>query len=165
MILGSKESKLDEQGRLKLPATFKPFIEEFGKDVYITKFDEPCLRIYPRKQWENKIQMLYDAGVEYEPKVKRFLRQATCGSADRFDDQERILIPPELRRKVQINGVVIVKAGFPDGHLEVWDPGLHDRLENDQAVSDEDMRYISEIWKEREGNGGSAPPSPVGGSL
>ena len=53
--LGTPKTKLDERGRLKMPAEFKAFIErKYGKGFnafYITSRDGKSAEIYPLPEW------------------------------------------------------------------------------------------------------------------
>ena len=69
MFRGSHITRVDEKGRLKLPAEFKRQIdEEYGGQFYITSRDGKVAEIHPMREWE-----------EFEKKLARFvgLRSAT----------------------------------------------------------------------------------------
>ena len=48
MFLGTHEPKLDEKGRIILPARFR---EELAKGLVITKGQERCLYVFPAKEF------------------------------------------------------------------------------------------------------------------
>ena len=53
MFRGSHITRVDEKGRLKLPADFKRQIdEEYGGQFYITSRDGETAEIYPMREWE-----------------------------------------------------------------------------------------------------------------
>jgi hypothetical protein len=64
---GSPKAKLDDRGRLKMPAEFKAFIEKkYGKDFnafYITSREGLDAEIYPMPEWQ-----LYQARIFKMPK-------------------------------------------------------------------------------------------------
>ena len=53
MFRGNHPTRVDEKGRLKLPAEFKRRVEEvYGPLFYITSMDGKRAQIYPLKEWE-----------------------------------------------------------------------------------------------------------------
>src|SRR6516225_4486666 len=59
---GNPKTKLDERGRLKMPAEFKAFIErKYGKGFnafYITSMDGVSAEIYPMPEWRERYTKL-----------------------------------------------------------------------------------------------------------
>ena len=53
MFRGNHPTRVDEKGRLKLPAEFKRRVDElYGPQFYITSLDGKRAQIYPLKEWE-----------------------------------------------------------------------------------------------------------------
>ena len=53
MFRGNHPARVDEKGRLKLPAEFKRRVDEFyGPQFYITSKDGRRAEIYPLREWE-----------------------------------------------------------------------------------------------------------------
>ena len=53
MFRGNHPTRVDEKGRLKLPAEFKRRVDElYGPQFYITSKDGKRAEIYPLKEWE-----------------------------------------------------------------------------------------------------------------
>ncbi len=53
MFRGNHPTRVDEKGRLKLPADFKRRVDElYGPQFYITSKDGKRAEIYPLKEWE-----------------------------------------------------------------------------------------------------------------
>jgi MraZ protein len=60
-LRGNCQAKVDEKGRLKIPAVFLEALEEYGKQFYITSTTGDRARIYPMPVWseiENKLEKL-----------------------------------------------------------------------------------------------------------
>jgi MraZ protein len=52
VLMGHSPAKIDEKGRLKVPAGFRKIIEErFGPDCFITSMDGERALIYPLPVW------------------------------------------------------------------------------------------------------------------
>ena len=66
MFLGTHVPRLDEKGRLFLPAKFR---DQLSEGLVITKGQERCLFVYPNAEFERIAARLWDA-----PKTDRAVR-------------------------------------------------------------------------------------------
>jgi MraZ protein len=98
---GNPKTKLDDRGRLKMPAEFKAFIEKkYGKDFnafYIVSREGGDAEIFPMPEWQQ-----YHAKVIKMPRSlparKKLLERITLyGDRADMDPQGRLLMPEELR--------------------------------------------------------------------
>src|SRR6266567_2852270 len=73
MFRGNHPTRVDEKGRLKVPAEFKRVIDEkYGTQFYITSLDGKIAQVYPFEEWERIEQKL--AGLStFNPTKKKFL--------------------------------------------------------------------------------------------
>jgi MraZ protein len=113
MFRGNHPTRVDEKGRLKVPAEFKRVIDEkYGQQYYITSLDGKVAQVYPFEEWERIEQKL--AGLSnYNPPKKKFIdRSNYYGQQVEMDGQGRLLLPQLLRESGQIKGEVAVL-----GHL------------------------------------------------
>lgn len=109
MFRGNHPTRVDEKGRLKVPAEFKRVIDEkYGTQFYITSVDGKSAQIYPFEEWERIEQKL--AGLStYNPTKKKFLTRTNYwGQAAEMDNQGRLLLPQLLRDSAQLKGEVAV---------------------------------------------------------
>jgi len=109
MFRGNHPTRVDEKGRLKVPAEFKRVIEEkYGAQFYITSLDGKSAQIYPFEEWERIEQKL--AGLStFNPTKKKFLNRVNYwGQMVEMDSQGRLLMPQLLRDSAQIKGEVAV---------------------------------------------------------
>ncbi len=108
MLRGNSETKIDDKGRLKIPAAFKKvFEDEFPQTkFYVTSMDGKAARVYPMEEWtkiEEKLKSSFDpATADLKFKVNYY-----GGECD-MDAQGRVLIPQVLREKAGITGEVAV---------------------------------------------------------
>src|SRR2546428_7673451 len=52
MLRGNYPATVDGKGRLKIPTTFKAYLDEnYGPDLYVTSLDGQSVRIYPFSVW------------------------------------------------------------------------------------------------------------------
>ena len=53
MFRGNHPTRVDEKGRLKVPAEFKRLIDEkYGTQFYITSLDGKVAQVYPFEEWQ-----------------------------------------------------------------------------------------------------------------
>jgi MraZ protein len=120
-FIGNPTTKLDDRGRLKMPAEFKAFIDKkYGKDFkafYITSREGKDAEIYPMPEWR-----LHHAKVLQMPrslparKILLAMYNLYGGRVD-MDPQGRLLFPDELRSKGMVD--VEVKVSGEGGLLRV----------------------------------------------
>ncbi|HET6208580.1 MAG TPA: division/cell wall cluster transcriptional repressor MraZ [Terracidiphilus sp.] len=111
---GNPKTKLDERGRLKMPAEFKSFIErKYGKGFstfYITSMDGESAEIYPLPEWLERQKKVF-AMPQSNPARKMLLtRYNLYGDRADMDPQGRMQIPEELRTKADLSGEVKVSG-------------------------------------------------------
>jgi MraZ protein len=116
---GSHTARVDDKGRLKLPAQFKSLVEEhYGTALYVTSYDDRAVRIYPLPIWKQVEERVLKMPSTH-PLRDRFLdRVSYLGQATEFDSQGRFSITPRLRELAELSGDVAV-LGKVD-YLELW---------------------------------------------
>lgn len=116
MFLGTHFPKLDEKGRLILPAKFR---EELAQGLVLTKGQDRCLVLWPRSEFEAYATALR-ASAQANAKV-RALTRVFFSSAfdDSMDRQGRLTIPPVLREYAGLDRDLAVVGA--DNRIELWD--------------------------------------------
>ncbi len=120
MFRGSARAKLDEKGRLKLPAAYlEPLTAKFGPKLFITSMDGAAARIYPLEKWlEIEARMAAYDGL-FNPDLERFQQTVNYwGREAELDGQGRVVIHSPLREQAGIEGDCVV-MGDPSGFLTV----------------------------------------------
>jgi MraZ protein len=109
MFRGNHPTRVDDKGRLKVPAEFKRVIDEkYGQQFYITSLDGKSAQVYPFEEWERIEQKLASLST-FNPTKKKFLDRVNYyGQTVEMDGQGRLLIPQLLRDSAQIKGEVAV---------------------------------------------------------
>ena len=52
MLRGNYPATVDGKGRLKIPASFKAYLDEnYGADFYVTSLRGESVRVYPLPKW------------------------------------------------------------------------------------------------------------------
>lgn len=109
MFRGNHPTRVDEKGRLKLPAEFKRRIDEsYGAQFYITSKNGRVAEIYPLQEWEKIEQKLAEIP-GMNPAKKKFLDRVNYyGQMAEMDAQGRLLLPQILRESAKVMGDVVV---------------------------------------------------------
>ena len=118
MFRGNHPARVDEKGRLKVPAEFKRVVEEkYGRKFYITSLDGRVAHVYPFEEWE-RIELKLAGLSNFNPTKKKFLTRTNYyGQVVEMDGQGRLLLPQLLREEAGLKGDVAV-LGYLN-HLEV----------------------------------------------
>ncbi len=144
MFRGNHPTRVDEKGRLKVPAEFKRVIDEkYAQKFYITSLDGIVAQVYPFEEWE-RIEQKLAALSTFNPTKKKFLNRTNYyGQVVEMDGQGRLLVPQILREAAQIRGEVAVLGNLT--YLEVRNLEALDREIKEQAFSDEDIKILDEL--------------------
>lgn len=118
VFLGEHFPKLDEKGRLFLPAKFR---DPLQGGLVITKGQEHALYVFPRQEFLD-----YTARFESVPlsnkRARDYVRVLLSGASDELPDRQgRITIPSTLRQYAALSKeCAVIGAGT---RVEIWDAG------------------------------------------
>lgn len=116
MFLGTYSPRLDEKGRLALPAKYR---DDLAAGVVVTRGQERCLYVFPRAEFAERFAGLSQAPVGSR-KVREALRMlAAAAHDDAPDKQGRVTIPAQLRDYAGLGRDVVVVGAM--ARLEIWD--------------------------------------------
>ena len=115
MFLGTHTPRLDEKGRLILPAKFREGLDE---GVVITRGQERCLYVFPVAEFERLAEQLRQAPVTSK-QARDYLRVFLSGASDEdVDRQGRVTVPPALRSYAGLDrDCAVIGAGQ---RVEIW---------------------------------------------
>jgi MraZ protein len=146
MLRGSYTARMDEKGRLKIPASFKRYLDEkYGQaDFYVTSLTGEYTRIYPLQEWE-EIEKRLALLPTMDPAKRKFLdRTNYYGQMQQMDMQGRILIHTPLRATAELLGDVTIFGYLT--YIEVWSAERFRRLRlEEQPYTDEDAEAIARL--------------------
>jgi MraZ protein len=144
MFRGNHPTRVDEKGRLKVPAEFKRVIDEkYAQKFYITSLDGIVAQLYPFEEWE-RIEQKLAALSTFNPTKKKFLNRTNYyGQVVEMDGQGRLLVPQILRESAQIRGEVAVLGNLT--YLEVRNLEAFRKEIDEQAFTDEDTKTLDEL--------------------
>jgi MraZ protein len=144
MFRGNHPTRVDEKGRLKVPAEFKRVIDEkYSSQFYITSLDGKVAQLYPFEEWE-RIEQKLAALSTYNPTKKRFLARVNYwGQTVEMDGQGRLLMPQLLRDSAQIKGEVAVTGNLT--YLEVRNLEAYRQEMETEKFTPEDEKTLDEL--------------------
>ncbi len=116
MFLGTHAPRLDDKGRLILPAKFR---EQLEAGVVVTRGQERCLYVFPVAEFERIADQLRQAPVTSK-QARDYLHVFLSGASDEVPDKQgRITLPPLLRTYAGLDrDCAVIGAGQ---RVEIWD--------------------------------------------
>ncbi|KAB1502495.1 division/cell wall cluster transcriptional repressor MraZ [Corynebacterium sp. 320] len=116
MFFGTFTPKLDDKGRLTLPAKFR---EELSDGLMVVKGQDRSLAVYPREQFLRRAKKA-SAASRTNPRARAFVRNLAASADEQtLDSQGRISvsIPHRAYAGLEKDCVVIGNVDF----VEIWD--------------------------------------------
>ena len=142
-LRGNCPAKVDDKGRLKIPAVFLEALKEYGNQFYITSKTGESARIYPMKVWSEIEDKLARVSSQNRAKRKFLMRTSYYGQTVELDGQGRVLVPAVLRESAQIKGEVDVFGNLD--YLEVMNHArVLDDLKN-LPYTEEDDKALEDL--------------------
>lgn len=115
VFLGTHFPKLDDKGRIILPAKFR---EGLDAGVVITKGQDRCLVVWPRGEFDAYAEGLR-ATAQASARVRALTRVFFSSAFDEsVDKQGRLTIPPVLREYAGLDRDLAVVGA--DTRIEIW---------------------------------------------
>lgn len=143
MFLGTYAPKLDDKGRLILPAKFR---DELSRGVVLTRGQERCLYVFAEAEFERHVERIREAPLTSKA-GRDFLRLFLSGaSAEVPDKQFRVTIPPALRDYAGLSrDLTVIGAG---NRAEIWDQAAWESYytEREQSFSETEEEVIPGIF-------------------
>ena len=116
LFLGTHTPKLDEKGRLILPAKFR---ESLTEGLVMTKGQERCVVIWTQENFSQYAESLR-ARSQNNEKVRALTRVFFSSAFDDVaDKQGRVTIPVPLRQWAGLDRELVVVGA--DTRIEIWD--------------------------------------------
>jgi MraZ protein len=144
MFRGNHPTRVDEKGRLKVPAEFKRLIDEkYGTQFYITSLDGRVAQVYPFEEWQRIEEKLARLS-SFNPTKKKFLNRTNYyGQVVEMDGQGRLLVPSLLRESAEIKGEVAVVGNLT--YLAVQSIANYRKDIQENPFTAEDEKTLDEL--------------------
>ena len=142
MFLGTYTPKLDDKGRLTLPAKYR---DELAGGLMLTKGQDHSLTVVPRDEFAALAERAASAS-RSNPQARAFLRSLASGTEEqRPDSQGRITLSSAHRKYAGLTKDCVVIGSVR--YLEIWDATawetyLAEHEEDFSEARDEALRDI-----------------------
>ncbi len=116
MFLGTFTPKLDDKGRLILPAKFR---DELAEGLVVTRGQERCLYVFSEAEFTRMHDRIREAPITSK-QGRDYLRVFLSGAhAETPDKQGRLTVPATLREYAGLDrDLAVIGAG---SRAEIWD--------------------------------------------
>lgn len=116
MFLGTHTPRLDEKGRLVLPAKYR---DALASGLVLTKGQDRAVVVWPAAEFAAYAQQLNEAS-RSNAKVQAYQRVLFSGASDEIPDRQgRITVPVGLREYAGLDRDVVVVG--KNTTAEIWD--------------------------------------------
>lgn len=117
MFFGTYTPKLDEKGRLFLPAKFR---DQLTEGLVVTRGQERCLTVWAMEDFQAMTNRLREAPVTNKG-ARDYVRMLFAAASQEVPDKQgRISIPGSLREYASLTKDVVVIGSM--NRIEIWDP-------------------------------------------
>ncbi|WP_018350897.1 division/cell wall cluster transcriptional repressor MraZ [Longispora albida] len=116
MFLGTHTPRLDEKGRLILPAKFR---DELAGGLVITKGQEHCLYVFPMAEFKRIAEQLHTTPMTHKA-ARAYSRVFFASAHDEVPDKQgRVTVPVHLRNYAGLDRDLVVIGA--SSRVEIWD--------------------------------------------
>ncbi len=140
-FIGTYECRIDDKGRIKLPASLTKQMEHFADQPFIIKRSvfQKCLEVYPMAPWD-RLMAKINALNRFVKKNADFIRMFTAGvKTVEMDSVGRLQISKDLTQFANLNKEIVITSA---GELfEIWDKESYEQV---IAVSEIDFANLAE---------------------
>ena len=135
-FIGNIEARLDDKGRIFIPAVYRKILNEMESHRIIMRrdTDNECIIFYPEQVWNAKVSQLRSALNEWDPGDQMILMQFMAEAEIlEMDSQGRILLQ---RKNVETIGAQqdVLFVGMLD-RFALWSPSVF----KDKQLSQKDL--------------------------
>ncbi len=143
VLLGTHSPRLDEKGRLILPAKYR---DELADGLVLTRGQERCLYVFSQKEFERIHEQMREAPISSR-QSRDYLRVFLSGASDEVPDKQgRVTIPQNLRKYAGLDrDLAVIGVGT---RAEIWDAqAWEDYLaEKEGSFSDTDEEALPGLF-------------------
>jgi MraZ protein len=130
LFLGTHAPRLDDKGRIFLPAKFR---DDLAEGLVVTRGQERCLYVFPKDEFGRITETMRQAPVTSRA-ARDYMRVFLSGASDETPDKQgRVTLPPNLRSYAGLTrDCVVIGAG---SRLEIWDAAAWDAYLAEQETA------------------------------
>ncbi|MHA7127066.1 division/cell wall cluster transcriptional repressor MraZ [Janibacter indicus] len=139
MFLGTHTPRLDDKGRLFLPAKFR---DKLAGGLVMTRGQERCLYVFPIDEFVKITQRFQEAPTSSKA-ARDYMRVFLSGASDEIPDKQgRVTVPAALRQYAGLDReCTVIGTG---SRVEVWDTAAWEEYlaSTEQAFADQSEEVI-----------------------
>ena len=139
MFLGTHTPRLDDKGRLFLPAKFR---DRLAGGLVVTRGQERCLYVFPMDEFLRVAETMRSAPLTSKA-ARDYLRVFLSGASDEIPDKQgRVTVPSALRQYAGLTrDCTVIGAG---SRVELWDTTAWDTYlqSTEQGFADQSEEVI-----------------------
>jgi MraZ protein len=137
VFFGTYTPRLDDKGRLFLPAKFR---DELAEGLVVTRGQERCLYVWSMEEFNKLTERLRETSVTSKS-ARNYVRMFFAGASDETPDKQgRITVPPMLRGYASLERDCVVIGAM--NRIEIWDAASW------QTYSDEQEQAFADLSEE-----------------
>jgi MraZ protein len=151
---GNHTAKLEEGGRLKLPAPFKKILDDAHvTELYITSEDGLSAEVWPLSAWEKQearytAMCASDVAAEKFDEAEDYLELTSYyGVQVEMDKQGRVQLPQLLRGTAKLDGDVNIRGKL--NHMVVQNSKILAELMATKSLTRENRRSLASVVSSR----------------
>jgi MraZ protein len=130
VFLGTYSPRLDDKGRLVLPAKFR---DELAEGLVMTKGQERCLYVFSATEWARMTERLREAPLSAQG-ARAYSRVFFASAHDEVPDKQgRVTVPQALRDYAGLDRECAVIGA--NTRVEIWDATAWDAYLESQEES------------------------------
>jgi len=117
VLLGTFAPKLDDKGRVILPAKFR---DEFSGGLVMTRGSDGCVFVYSEREFEKLHARMEEQAPKLDEKGRAYIRMFLSAATQEIPDKQfRVTIPPVLRKYAGLErDLAFIGTG---SRAEIWD--------------------------------------------
>lgn len=127
MLIGEYMQTVDAKGRVNIPAKFRA---DLGQTFVVAK-GVRCIAVYPAAEWDKFLEKT----THENTKLMRFF--AAGSSECELDTQGRVVIPPSLRKYIDLQKEIVVVGTYT--YIEIWNRSEWENYFDDEEFSAENL--------------------------
>lgn len=145
MFIGDYLCKIDNKGRVVLPAAHRKVLMALQEDCVVLRKNlfVNCIDLFPKKEWQAETVSLQGSCSQFNRKQAQFLREYFRGAMEvELDSAGRILIPKPMMEvfggQTELNVVAV------GSHIEIWEKAQYEasRIPQDDLAGLADELYL-----------------------
>jgi MraZ protein len=123
--LGRYSARLDDKGRLKLPAVFHEFFESFPeKRLFVTSLDGHIAQLYPISTWRENEDLFREYTQDPDALETLTFNAHDLGAEADLDAQGRVTINSDLRSELKLQGTELHLIPYR-GHVQLLPDAIY----------------------------------------